>query len=320
MEQKDTSAKTLVAELKQAVRLRANPAIITIFGDTVLPHGGNLWLGSLISLAAPLGIAPRLVRTGVYRLSKQGWLTSQKRGRRAYYSIAEQSLDKFHEATRRFYAVENTPWDGEWRLVQLPSDLTSSQRQALVRELGWLGFGQIGPALYAHPTEKTATIARTLARHKLNEKSFVFRAHLADFVSGEHVHRVARQAWNLSALNSDYGRFIDTFSPIREALASGAPICEADAYTLRILLMLEHRRILLKDPVLPEALLPADWLGTRARDVTVDIYRRIVPPADRFLLSHMETWSGTVPLPPPEYWQRFGGIAPREEERVGAPA
>lgn len=320
MEHKKANVETLVAELKQAVRLRANPAIITIFGDTVLPHGGNIWLGSLISLAAPLAIAPRLVRTGVYRLSKQGWLTSRKRGRRAYYSIAEQSLEKFQEATRRFYAVETAPWDGEWRLVQLPSDIPPPRRQALVRELGWLGFGQIGPSLFAHPTEKTATIARTLAHHKLNERSFVFRAHLADFVSGEHIHRVARQAWNLAALNGDYERFIEIFTPISRALGAGAPINETDAHALRILLMLEHRRILLKDPVLPEALLPADWLGGIARNITVDIYRRIVPAADRFLLSHMETWSGTVPLPPAEYWQRFGGIAPRETERVGEPA
>ncbi|MCB1437732.1 MAG: phenylacetic acid degradation operon negative regulatory protein PaaX [Rhodobiaceae bacterium] len=307
MEQNNNSAG-LLDRLRGKVRLRANPAIITIFGDTVLPHGGEIWLGSLIALAAPLGIAPRLVRTGVYRLSQQGWLTSRKQGRRAYYTIAEQSMDKFAEATRRFYAMENAPWDGEWRLVQLPSDISASRRHALVRELGWLGFGQIGPALYAHPTETTATIARTLARHKLSDRAFVFRAHLAEFVSGEHVHRVAKQAWNLSALKQDYERFIAAFSPIGETLADGAPICEEDAYALRILLMLEHRRILLKDPVLPAALLPEDWLGPAALELTANIYRRIVPAADRFLLSNLETWSGSVPPPPPEYWQRFGGL------------
>ena len=72
--------------------------------------------------------------------------------------------------------------------------------------------------------------------------------------------------------------------------------------------MLEHRRILLKDPVLPAALLPEDWLGPAALELTANIYRRIVPAADRFLLSNLETWSGSVPPPPPEYWQRFGGL------------
>jgi phenylacetic acid degradation operon negative regulatory protein len=46
----------------------ARSLLVTVFGDSVAPHGGRAWLGSLIGLLAPFGISERLVRTSVYRL------------------------------------------------------------------------------------------------------------------------------------------------------------------------------------------------------------------------------------------------------------
>ena len=45
--------------------VRANSLIITIYGDSIAPHGGSVWLGSFINLVKPLGINDRLVRTSV---------------------------------------------------------------------------------------------------------------------------------------------------------------------------------------------------------------------------------------------------------------
>lgn len=297
-----------VRALLKSVRLRANSAIITIFGDMVLPRGGNIWLGSLIALAAPLGIAERLVRTGVFRLSHQGWLTSQSRGRRSYYTLTRAGHEKFHEAQRRFYAVDPVPWDGEWRIVQLPAQLAQARRQTLRRELGWLGFGQIGPSLFAHPTEDVGLIGRILDRYGVRRKTLVFRARLVDFVAEDHVRAVAGEAWRLSTLARDYHRFIELFAPIERNLAAGQALSDEDAFVLRILLMHEFRRILLKDPVLPEELLPAGWPGTAARELTHAIYRRVAAQADRHLLSILDTFSGKVPELSEEYRQRFGGM------------
>ena len=44
---------------------RSKSLVMTIFGDAIAPHGGRLWLGSLIELVAPLGVTDRLVRTSV---------------------------------------------------------------------------------------------------------------------------------------------------------------------------------------------------------------------------------------------------------------
>lgn len=295
----------------ERIDLRANSAIITIFGDAVLPRGGNIWLGSLITLAAPLGIAERLVRTGVYRLSNEGWLTSKTRGRRAYYSLTDAGFEKFHEAQRRIYASEPVPWDGQWRLVQLLAEVSQSERQALRRELGWLGFGQISPTLLAHPIEEAAsTVERTLQRLEIADKTLVFQARLEEFVSPAALSSAVSAAWRLSELDADYGRFIATFQPVADELQrSPDNLSDQDAFLLRIVLIHDYRRVLLKDPVLPDILLPPDWHGGKARQLCERIYKLIAAAADRHLVTHFETFSGEIPDLSDAYKKRFGGIA-----------
>ena len=305
----DTSSAVgkLIPELLEKLDLRANSALITIFGDAVSPRGGEIWLGSLITLAASLGISERLVRTGVYRLSNEGWLQSESQGRRAYYSLTRAGAEKFHEAQRRIYARDPVTWDGRWRLIQLLNTIPQPTKTALRRELGWLGFGQISPTLFAHPTEQVETILRILGRHDLKDKTLVFNAELADFVTGDMIHKVVREAWHLDMLNQDYLRFIETFKPVVERLETSSPLKGEDAFALRILTIHDFRRALLKDPVLPDQLLPPDWSGGAARELCADIYHRIADPADRYLVSNLETGSGEIPDLPASYQARFKG-------------
>lgn len=60
--------------------MRSTSLIITLFGDTVSPHGRTIWLGSLVQALAPIGVNERLVRTSVFRLVKEGWLEADRVG------------------------------------------------------------------------------------------------------------------------------------------------------------------------------------------------------------------------------------------------
>ena len=71
----------------------------------------------------------------------------------------------------------------------------------------------------------------------------------------------------------------------------------------------DFRRILLKDPVLPDQLLPTDWSGRHARDLCARIYRQIAPEADAYLISKLETGTGKVPELPDSYLSRFIGYS-----------
>src|SRR5260221_2087592 len=118
---------------------RATSLIVTLFGDAVLPHGGSIWLGSLIALAAPFGINERLVRTAVLRLSREGWLEARPLGRRSAYAATAAGRQRVEDATRRIYAAAPPRWDGRWCLVAAPpARLAKAEREALRREPGRL--------------------------------------------------------------------------------------------------------------------------------------------------------------------------------------
>ena len=97
--------------------MRANSLIISVYGDAVAPHGGTVWLGSFIRLVAPLGLNPRMVRTSVFRLSKEKWLVSEQIGRRSYYSLTATGRRRFEHAYRRIYddARDRLVFPGRWR-------------------------------------------------------------------------------------------------------------------------------------------------------------------------------------------------------------
>ena len=54
--------------------MRAKSLIITLFGDVISQHGGEIWLGSIAKSVEALGVNDRLVRTSIFRLAKEGWL------------------------------------------------------------------------------------------------------------------------------------------------------------------------------------------------------------------------------------------------------
>ncbi|MBZ0218230.1 MAG: phenylacetic acid degradation operon negative regulatory protein PaaX [Fimbriimonadaceae bacterium] len=312
---KTRTAGDMISILLEAIDLRANSTLITIFGDAISQRGGEIWLGNLITLAASLNISERLVRTGVYRLSNEGWLQSQTRGRRAYYSLTKAGAEKFHEAQRRIYAREPVAWDGEWRLIQLLSVIPQTARTAFRRELGWLGFGQISPTLFAHPTESMDAIARILRRHNLTGDTLVFRATLAEFVTGKVIQGVVRDAWHLDALNKEYEHFITTFSALEATLETAGKPNGQEAFALRILLIHDFRRALLKDPVLPDRLLPTDWVGGKARDLCARLYLQLAADADAYLVSVLESGTDDIPDLPDSYHERFTGYSGKPDNR-----
>ena len=57
------SPTVLLKEFTQRKPIRTRSLVITFFGDIVSQHGGNVWLGSLISVLAKFKINERLVRT-----------------------------------------------------------------------------------------------------------------------------------------------------------------------------------------------------------------------------------------------------------------
>src|SRR5271170_2974994 len=112
--------KAVLRHFRAQRPLRGGSLLVTIFGDAIAPRGGAVTLGSLIRLAAPFGLAERLVRTSVARLAREGWLATRRSGRRSEYRLTRAGAARFAEATDRIYGEGPRDWDGNWTLVLLP--------------------------------------------------------------------------------------------------------------------------------------------------------------------------------------------------------
>jgi phenylacetic acid degradation operon negative regulatory protein len=303
-----SNCQRLIDDFVSRPTLRAGSLITTVFGDAIAPRGGVVWLGSLIRVMAEFGINERLVRTSVFRLAKDGWLQSTQLGRRSYYSLTDEGRERFAEATHRIYGEPVSDWDGEWCLLLL-SGLEQGAKELARKELAWLGFGALSANVLAHPTPNDSDL--TLALHRLGivADTVVMRARTVD--SDAAMRSLAENSWNLDDIDARYEHFVDLFRPLNKELKKTPAVDPKTAFLLRTLLIQEYRKVLLRDPQLPSALLPGSWHGTAAYPLCRNLYRGLQQAADDYLGEAMETADG--PLPPPESSAatRFAGAALR---------
>ena len=298
--------RALLRNFRAQRPLRGGSLLITVFGDSIAPRGGAVTLGSLIRLAAPFGLTERLVRTSVARLARDGWLAGKRSGRRSEYRLTRTGEERFAEATRRIYGKSPSVWDGKWTLVVVPP---GGPRRARVREdLKWLGFGQLNPSLFAHPGCTPAE-----ARNWLRNVRGAADALLLLGASSELTHdrRLASRGWDLKDLAHRYRSFVASFTPVESALSSVAAIPSDTAFLMRTLLIHEYRKIHLRDPLLPPALLPSNWVGDAAYEVCRRLYARVFPAAEKHLSVTAHQLHRPLPAANSAAHARFGGIARR---------
>lgn len=259
--------------------------MMTIYGDAIAPRGQSIWLGSLISLLELFGLSHRLVRTSAFRLTAGGWLTPTHIGRRSYYALSQTGLQRVQHAQRRIYEFDPPAWDGLWTLALLDHRLRASVRQDLRRELQWEGFGQISPNLFAHPQVDHQSLQEILkTKHVEDHVAVLSASHLAAY-SHQALEHIMHQTFSLGEVAAAWEQLITRFEPIQTELHQLDP---AESFFVRTLLIHEYRRVLLRDPHLPEALLPKDWEGLQGRQLCKTIYQGVRSASELFLTAHLE--------------------------------
>lgn len=301
----ETACRRLVDEFRSRPTVRAGSLITTVFGDAIAPRGGTVWLGSLIKVMAGFGISERLVRTSAFRLVRDGWLESEQIGRRSYYSLTATGRDRFEQATQRIYSLPGAEWNGEWTLV-LTNALDSETREALRKECGWLGFGVLSSDVLAHPAPQHEELEATLERLAVADAVVVLRGRTPQ--GAATMRELTRNCWQLDDLDQRYVAFVDSFRPVLRALSGRQQLADKSAFIVRTLLIQEYRKVLLRDPWLPEELLPGGWHGAAAYQLCRNLYRKTFALADAYIERVMETADGALPPPSRGYRQRFGGL------------
>lgn len=296
----------LLEEFSARKPIRTGSLVVTVFGDAVSPHGGAVWLGSLIRALEPFGLNHRQIRTAVFRLVKEDWLAATQVGRRSYYSFTETGRKRYEKAARRVYAAWRQPWDGKWTLV-LPSLCSHEEKEQLRRELSWLGYGALLPGLLAYPSSDRQSLDETLVDLGLTGKTLVFIAGTEELASREVLRRLSRDCWNLGEIERRYDHFIRRYHPVYRALKRAKKTDPAQSFQVRTLLVHEYRRIHLQDSDLPEQLLPPNWSGAAAYNLTKNIYRAVRDGSVEYLMNNLETVEGNLREPLSGFYSRFNG-------------
>lgn len=283
---------TLLDQFNAKRPVRAWSLIITLYGDAIVPRGGSLWLGSLSQIMALFHIDAGHVRTAMSRLTADGWLTREKVGRNSYYRLTRREAGSFIAATERIYFAHSPPFDGRLRLALLGPGI--DDRPAMRPMLDGAGFVALSPATYVAYADPAPPLPDT-------EGLFLLHSQEGCNLSG-----LAAAAWKLEPIAQAYRAFITRFSSLDAALATATdPVPEPDALVARVLLIHDFRRIVLRDPGLPVVLLPEDWPGMAARQLTARVYRRLVTASEAFLDAAAEDRDGPIPAPDRTFAARF---------------
>ena len=281
----------IVEQLKREPS-RTGSIVITVFGDAIVPRGGSVWLGTLLAFFKTLDIHSGVVRTAMSRLATDGWLERTRIGRNSFYRLVSKGRQTFDTATRHIYDPPPPDWTGRFELLLIGN---GEDRDASREALKNAGFGSPLPGVWVAPSgvpvpEQAAAALR-----------------LEVSAEDDNGRRLLRESWPLQRTADAYLKFMKTFEPLRASLSRGKPLTDADAFTARILLIHHYRRVVLRDPLLPTALLPADWPGAAARNLCGEVYRGVLAASERWLDRHASNENGPLPKPDAALARRFDG-------------
>jgi phenylacetic acid degradation operon negative regulatory protein len=279
----------IIQELKREPS-RTGSIVITVFGDAIVPRGGAVWLGTLLEFFKSLDIDGGVVRTAMSRLATDGWLTRSKVGRNSFYRLAANGRQTFDIATKHIYDPPPSDWTGRFELLLIGN---AEHRDASRDALKNAGFGSPLPGVWVAPSGAPIP----------DEASRAIRLEVS--AEDESGRRLLAESWPLDRTADAYLKFMKTFEPLRGWIDRHAALTDGDAFTARILLIHHYRRVVLRDPLLPMALLPKDWPGSAARALCGKIYRALLPASEQWLDHHGSNEAGPLPKAGTELARRF---------------
>lgn len=293
-------------------RMQAGSLIISLFGDAIYPRGGKVWLGCLIQLLSPLAVNERLIRTAIFRLVKEEWLVPTTAGRRTDYSLSSSGIQRMEEASKYIYAPSSPEWDNNWRILMLSSAISTKDRESLRKALVWQGFGPWQNHAFVHPGADLKITMALLEREGLGHllgDCWPLLAQSLPLGNGQTDRQVVAAMWDVKQLANSYKKFSSIYQPlIAEWLSMGSKHANDQmekAFLLRLLLIHDFRRLLLRDPSLPLNLLPALWPGQAARQTCTELYGLLRSASEKYLDLHVQLADGQWTSSRKVFAQRF---------------
>jgi phenylacetic acid degradation operon negative regulatory protein len=231
----------------------ARGLLFTVLGEFVLPTGGSAWTSAFIETFGRLGVEEKAIRQALARTAADGWIRTERHGRRTRWWLTPDGDRLLTEGTERIYAFAGSQrtWDGSWLLLlaRVPEH-DRPARHVLRTRLSWAGLGSPAPGVWITThTERRSEVERVLRQAGVTDGQIFAAGH-----RGGELSALVRQAWDLPAIEQRYEEFLAEF----------ASAAARDPLTRLIELVHAWRRFPSIDPGLPTQLLPGGWSGARA--------------------------------------------------------
>ncbi len=255
-----TSARPKVTRRREVSHTSARSLLMTILGEYVLPRDEPVWTATLVDVLGLFGIEEKSARQSLARTAAEGWLVSDRVGRRVRWSLTPPGRRLLTEGAQRIYDFGRSEheWSGEW-LVVLVSVPESKRdlRHRLRTQLTWAGFGSPAPGVWVSPDVRRQDEAQRIVNELDVGSPMSFIASYGAI--GDEETMVAR-SWDLTDVENRYEDFIDEFTGLNPSTGEATLLAQTR-------LVHEWRRFPFLDPQLPARLLPANWSGTKAAEL-----------------------------------------------------
>ncbi|HEY2205574.1 MAG TPA: PaaX family transcriptional regulator C-terminal domain-containing protein [Pseudonocardia sp.] len=239
----------------------ARSLLLTVLGEFVRPGGGPVWTSALLHVLGGLGIEQQTARQAIARAASAGWLTGERFGREVRWALTDTVRSAIEELDGRAESMSAVPpvWDGNCLIVfvTIPNDRRDA-RKRLYSALGWAGFGNPMPGLWASPhTDRAEEVASVIRDLGLRDSTIAFVG--TTMSAGLSDAEIVRRAWDLDGVAERYERVIARFDGLH-------PEAGDDVVLSYVALVHEWQQSPYLDPQLPADLLP-EWIGRRATEM-----------------------------------------------------
>lgn len=247
-----------ISALADREQIKVWSVIVSIFGDLAQNSSDEISGPYLSAITERIGIRPEAMRVAIHRLRKDNWIESRKVGRVSQYRLSPFGHAESKAASPRIYGKLSAGQPlskDKWHLILLPPGTTHqtiTPNQIEISQSVVLGHGPI--------TNLSADNLSVLFE-KLEAPLWVREAILPE------------------PLRSAYEAFFTVLTYIRETLHNPHQLSEIDALVLRVLIVHNWRRLLLRHSEAVDAFFPEGWIGNECRALVIAILDEL-PRAD----------------------------------------
>ena len=237
--------------------------IFNLFANFIRPRHRPVWTNELIQLMRALKITEKTTRSTLARMTQRGWLNVEKVGRQSRYALSKQGLTIIQAGDVRIFEPPPAAWDGRWHLFtySLP-DRLAQLRTPLAKRLRWIGYGNLNHGTWVSPINRISQIQPTII--DLGVAPYTLHFTNADKAGPMSDKALVDHCWDLNAVAQRYQDFVDEFQPLYHAQRATS---SEQAFQRYFWLSQAFQKFPRLDPNLPPVLLPAGWIGFRARDL-----------------------------------------------------